>query len=683
MSEDLEPPLYICPGDLGPNTPCHAIAMTVELQRRTAELEALNQQIRQTQASYRELYEFAPVGFATVDIGGHIMETNRRFADLACAVSQSLLGADFIDLFAIEHRRALERCLTTVRMERELQIVEVQLPRAGSCVWVEVRIAPSQGTSSQLRCSIADITHRKLADLELMAAKRDAEAASRAKTEFLATMSHEIRTPLHAVLGTSELLSATPLEDDQRELVATIQSSGDGLLHLINDILDFSRLDGRRVELEHAEIELRSTVEDAVSSMAVLTANRDIDLSCRIGADVPNHVMGDGHRLRQVLVNLVGNAIKFTERGWVEVRVATVEMCSESATLRFEVEDTGIGIPRDRLQTLFDPFSQADSSVTRRFGGSGLGLAITHQLVGLMGGALEVDSMPHHGSIFSFEVMLPIARTARDQPAGRNTIRRALVVDGFARSRAAITERLQALGTVVTTCSTGHVARRLATSELFDMVLVDAHLRDLTSSGLSKLIGLESGPELVFLRWPGRSSRTPLEQTEHEVLTRPVASSRLRRLLYRDRQLTASKAPPPRGALDHTLATRHPLKVLVVDDNLVSRKVLTAMLERMGYRPDTAADGIQAVESARDEAYDLIFMDMQMPELDGIEATRRILMRARQGPHPRIVAVTANVSARDEAACLRAGMKGFVRKPFRAHELHKALEQTEPADLVC
>ena len=671
---------------------------------------------RVAEGRYRGLFDNAVEGMFLTTPDGRYIDVNPTLARLYGFTSRDQLIAYFSDIANELYVDPSRRDDFVAAMERDGVVAgfESEIRRAdGTHIWISENaraVRDGDGSIVRFEGTVVDVTARREQEAALLRAKESAEAAARLKSEFLATMSHELRTPMNGVLGMTSLLLETPLTGDQRELASTVYSSADSLLEILNDILDLSKIEAGRLELEAIDFDPRQLVESVVELLAEPAQRKGLDLVYAVDAAVPQLVRGDPGRVRQVLMNLAGNAVKFTERGEIVIRVGLASRDAESATLRFAVSDTGIGLDPAYRRSLFEPFTQADASMSRRYGGTGLGLTICRRITELLCGDIGVDSQPAQGSTFWFTARLAqpqqqpdadVAPESRGRLAGRRVL---LLVDHTAtegvlhhllwcwRARVETYDDVAGARTAL--------ARATRAGEPYDLLVADASLQDADRRDVLDLLGAarRTGARRIVLLTPLGDMVRRAPEPDVQVLAKPVRPARLLAAIDSPAQADASmpEAPaassvPPKGEArvstsveaggPATQAAVEAPRILVVEDNPVNQRLALKIVERLGYRASLARNGREGVEQYLREPADLVLMDCQMPEMNGFDATRAIRAAEREAardgrsPHVPIVAVTANVGGGSREECMASGMDEYLPKPLRVDDLRTVIDR--------
>jgi PAS domain S-box-containing protein len=636
---------------------------------------------------FQSLLDNSPTAIAGSDLDGTVIAWNPAAERLFGYSRDEAIGANIDDLVAkSDDIRAEAAALTRVASDTgELHRLTRRTRKDGTLLDVELFIAPVSiaGEVEGFFAIYHDIG-------ELQRARRDAEAANRAKSAFLATMSHEIRTPMNAVIGMTGLLLDTELDSEQREFAEIVRMSGEALLRIIDDILDFSKIEAGKLELEHYPFELRACVEAALDVVAARATEKGLDLAYLLDPNVPRVIVGDVTRLRQILINLLSNAVKFTEEGEVVVSIGARPGEDHEAELHFAVRDTGIGIPPERMDRLFESFSQVDASTTRRYGGTGLGLAISKRLSEMMGGTMWAESDAGRGSTFHVTIVADEASTplpSHDEPIQPQLRgKRLLIVDDNETNRTLLLRQAESWGMAGrATASPAEALSWVEQGEPFDLGLLDLRMPQMDGLELGRQIRRYRDARalpLVLLTSLGHRKEDAEARVEFAArLAKPVKASQLYETLVNVFAEQASAIP---RVVEDKTAQAQSVRVLLVEDNDVNRKLALALLAKLGYRADTAVNGVEALAALENAPYDVVLMDVEMPEMDGLEATKRIRAQWPGVSGPRIVAMTAKAMAGDREACLAAGMDDYLSKPIRVEELAAALGRTganEPAGL--
>jgi PAS domain S-box-containing protein len=699
--------------------PTRMIGMALDVTDRKRTEDAL----RESEERFRGTFENAGVGIAHADFAGRWLRVNEKLCAILGYPREELLHKTFQDItYPDDLPASLDQIARLRRSEFPSYSLEKRYVRKdGSPVWVDLSVSLQRdvaGTPAYFIAIIQDISQRKWLDGELRRAIATAQAASRAKSEFLAHVSHEVRTPLNAILGMNELALDTPLTDQQRKYLTVMQSSAEALLVVINDLLDFSRIEAGKLELDRAHFSLRAVLNDTLRSLALRAHRKGLELVGRVHPDVPDAWVGDAGRLRQVLTNLVGNAIKFTSEGEVVVEVEApaeengsgpgelLDPESPPCTLLFSVRDTGIGIPPDKQQKIFEAFEQADSSTTRRYGGTGLGLSIAARLVGLMGGRITVDSEPGRGSTFRFTARMqrPLIqpdRAAARAPAELHALP-VLVVDDNAACRRTLKELLRGWRTEPTAVGDGAAAREalrqaVVAGRPFALVLLDSRLAG--NDALALTAHVRQTPELaacgiVLLAVEDQADelRRYYELGVAACVMKPVAEDELLDAVCRARSLPspvvaaggwpASACEPGAQAFGAPLSGRR-LRVLLAEDDPYNQAVMQDLLPRRGHTVQVADDGRAALAALERDPVDVMLLDVHMPELDGFQVVAAQRRREQgTGRHLPVIALTARSADGERERCLQAGMDDYLAKPVRAAELFAALDRVASGEVV-
>jgi PAS domain S-box-containing protein len=636
------------------------------------------------------------------DSKGKLIYINKAWCDITGYSIEESLEKPFGSFIFPNDFYMYEDCYSKLaKKEKDYCRYQIRLrSRDNQFIWADVfsrLLYEEKGKIIGLYGIISDITERKKAEDELIKLKETAEEAARAKSEFLAVMSHEIRTPMNGVLGMTGLLLETGLTPEQREYVETIRISGDTLLTLINDILDFSKIESGKMDLEEAPFEIKECIEEAFELLASEAVKKRLDLLHLIDQDVPDFIVGDVTRLRQILVNLINNAIKFTDYGEVLVSVKKVAMDDDIVELQFMVKDSGIGIPQEKLNYIFHSFTQVDSSTTRKYGGTGLGLAICKRLVELMGGNISVESKEKLGSTFYFTIKTKISKVnppkvflKSSMPALKN--KRVLIVDDNETNLHILTIQCKNWGMIPrSTRNSKEAINWIIKDEPFDIAILDMLMPDMDGMELTKEIRKykdKNSLPIIILSSAGAQEMTKEEINEYlnALVSKPVRQAQLHKMLisilapfaHAEEKRTGSVAtkmdmqPKPDKK---NLSVEIPLKILVAEDNIINQKLIVKILAQLGYQSDVVSNGIEAIDELKRVRYDLVFMDVQMPEMDGIEATKYIVQNWNADERPFIIAMTANVMQGDKEKCLNAGMDDYLSKPVVIDDVQSIIKK--------
>jgi two-component system, sensor histidine kinase and response regulator len=645
---------------------------------------------------FRAVFEGAGIGIAITELAnGKVLAINQAYQKMLGCTSEEMRSAELFDQLTHPDDRAkgqleFERLRAGQQDQVHMENRYVRRDSSEVTASIDLSVLRDSHGKSQFALGLAtDVTERNRAEAELQQAKESAEAASEAKSTFLATMSHEIRTPMNGILGMTELVLDTDLTVEQRESLGLVRLSAESLLSIINDILDFSKIEAGKLELESIPFDLRESLGETLRALSFRTDQKGLELIYEVQPDVPEALVGDPGRIRQILINLIGNSIKFTDHGEIFVNVEEQSQGLNTTFLHFAVKDTGVGIPEDKQVKIFEAFSQADGSMARKYGGTGLGLTICVRLVGMMGGRIWVESQPGSGSTFHFTVQLGV----QDTPSSRAPVLQpdqlrdlhVLVVDDNFTNRRVLQGMLARWGMKPTAVDGGRAALQAleiakSTGRPFPLILLDGQMPEMDGFTLADRIRKDPdmvGASIMMLTSAGHlgDAARCRELRISGYLVKPIRQSELQDSICQILQKSPKKSTEP-------LVTRHTLRetksrsrVLLAEDNPVNRTLAVRLLEKRGYVVTVAGDGRAAVAAVEKESFDIVLMDVQMPEMDGFEATTAIRQREKStGRHIPIIAMTAHALKGDEDHCLSAGMDGYVSKPIRTHELFAKIE---------
>jgi PAS domain S-box-containing protein len=650
--------------------------------------------LRESEESFRAIFEGAPTGIAILEISTGKLAANQTYRQMLGCTEEEMQRVSILDQLSHPEDREPDKLWFQQMLDGEcshLRREKRYLRRDGRIVWANIELSLLQSAGDKPRFVLGtavDITERKQAEIELQRAKEAAEAASEAKSTFLATMSHEIRTPMNGILGMTELVMDTDLTTEQREHLGLVRLSAESLLSIINDVLDFSKIEAGKIEIEAIPFDLRESLGETMQALSIRAHQKGLELVYDVQPDVPEALIGDPGRIRQVLVNLVGNAIKFTSHGEIFIHMAQESRDNSAACLQFSVKDTGIGIAKEKQEHVFEAFSQADGSMARKYGGTGLGLTICMRLVKMMGGKIWVESEAGQGSAFYFTLQLAAQDSpARPEPLEARQLRdlHALIVDDNLTNRKVLAGMLIRWGMKPTAVAGGEAALQALqiardTGRPFPLILLDGQMPGMDGFTLAEQI--KKDPEMVggtimMLTSAGHlgDAARCRELRISAYLVKPIRQGELLQAICNVLNLSRPDKAP--------LVTRHFLRetrnrahVLLAEDNAVNQTLAVRLLERRGYNVSVAGNGQETLIALEREHVDLILMDVQMPEMDGFEATAIIRQKERStGSHIPIVAMTAHALKGDAERCLAAGMDAYVSKPIRTNELFATIER--------
>ena len=676
----------------------HDLALIAQIELNHGELtsaykvqQQIEEKLRASEARFRDVVDIPGKFVWEVTLEGKTLFISDRVKELLGFSADEMKQHGFFEnLVAEDAAIATAKFYYAAQKSQRFSDLEFRMrTKDGNAVWLSARGAPMFGPDGKTlvgyRGICEDITERRQIQQELITARDAAENANKAKSEFLANMSHEIRTPMNAIVGMTGLMLGTSLNSEQRDYAQTIRSSADTLLTIISEILDFSKIESGKLELEDHPFDLPIVVEEAVDCVAVQCSEKGIDLFWTIAPDVPSGFTGDVTRVRQILVNLLANAVRFTAKGDVSIAVTRAHDEAGESFILFSVRDTGIGIPEDKIDKLFQSFSQVDNSTTRKYGGTGLGLAISRKLTEMMGGNIWVESKEGQGSIF--QVAIPLKEAPGPKMLVPNEILKGktlIIAVSHPGVRSMIESLVAAWGMIPVPLGTGaEVMQKLRAGLAFHGAVIDEELPDLSGKDLVQDIRRQRGAAgtpcilLCSLQQQAAYGQN-LPPGFVACLAKPAHFMQLHGILATSLKggKVTNKLLRSTGRIDSGFGQRRPLRILLAEDNVINQKVATRILSQMGYRPDVVHNGVEVLEALERQKYDVILMDIQMPDMDGLEATRRIRQTYTGAKRPWIIAMTANAMDSDRRNCFDAGMDGYLSKPVRIEALEAELTRS-------
>jgi two-component system sensor histidine kinase/response regulator len=664
---------------------------TKELESEISDRKRAELAIRESEELFRTVSETAPIGIFRSDAKGQVLYVNGRWGEMSGRRPEEALSSGWEVAVHPEDRAQVASVWKTgTALGMELKDECRFLTPDGHVNWVEWQtraVHSADGTLAGFVGVIEDVTSRRAAEQRLREAKEVAEAANRAKSEFLANMSHEIRTPMNGIIGMTELALDTKLDADQREYMDMVKCSAESLLGVINDILDFSKIEAGRMELETVRFSLLDCIESALHPLAVRAHQKGLEVTWAVEGEIPEVLVGDPTRLRQILINLAGNAIKFTKDGEVSVRAERLPSADADVVVRFTVSDTGIGIPKEKHGLIFEAFSQADSSTTREFGGTGLGLSISARLIQLMNGEIGLESTPGKGSTFAFTARFATERAVSSTPpASQRGIasKRVLVVDDNEVNRHLLMRLLPGWGLEPVCAENGLEAlevfgKSLKAGNAFPLVLLDQNMPHMDGYAVAEQIRKTAPREQVAIVILTSAPSSADQTRDHRLgierrLSKPLRRATLQEAVF---QALGVLAPSDKQCAQLSEKTRvKGLRLLLAEDNRVNQKLAVHLLEKMGHHVVLAVNGEEAVEMLRKRSFDLVLMDIQMPVMGGVEATRKIRKHEQStGAHTPIIAITAHAMTGDADKYMQTGMDGYVSKPIQVDSLRSEIDR--------